>query len=116
MNRQNQRTVSAEEHDELVNAVQTLQLQLRALSTQVLSITEITIQHRGEQQRNRDECEALRQQIEALQFAAGPMSPTASPNTFISDEASSPGARPRLDLNLRPPTTEDSTAPDRSKI
>jgi hypothetical protein len=88
MNRQNQRTVSAEEHDELVKAVQTLQLQLRVLSMQVLSITEITVQHRGEQQRNRDECEALRQQIETFQFVVGPTSPTASPNTFISDEAS----------------------------
>jgi hypothetical protein len=116
MNRQNQRTVSVEEHDELVSTVQNLQLQLRALSTQVLSITEITIQHRGEQQRNRDECEALRQQIEALQFVVGPASPTASPNTFISDEASSPESRPRLDLNLRPPTEEESPAPDQNKI
>jgi hypothetical protein len=96
--------------------VQNLQLQLRALSAQVLSITEITIQHRGEQQRNKDECEALRQQIEALQFVVGPASPSASPNTVISDEASSPGPRPRLDLNLRPPTEEESPAPDRNKF
>jgi hypothetical protein len=78
MNRQPPRMVPVEEHEELVSTVQTLQLQLRALSTQVLSITEITIQHRSEQQRNRDECEALRQQIEALKFAVGPASPTPS--------------------------------------
>jgi hypothetical protein len=116
MNRQPPRTVSVEEHDELVSTVQTLQLQLRALSTQVLSITEITIQHRSEQQRNKDECEALRQQIEALQFVVGPASPTPSPNTFISDEASSLGPRPQLDLNLRPPTEADFPAPDHTKI
>jgi hypothetical protein len=112
----NQRVVSVEEHDELVSMVQNLQIQLRALSAQVLSITEITIQHRGEQQRNKDECEALRQQIEALQFVVGPVSPSASPTTAISDEASSPGPRPRLDLNLRPSTEEDSPAPDQNKL
>jgi hypothetical protein len=83
---------------------------------QVLSITKITIQHRGEKQRNRDECEALRQQIEALQFAAGPTSPTASTNTFILDEASSLGVHPRLDLNLWPPTAEESPTPNQRKI
>jgi hypothetical protein len=116
MNRQTPRTVPVEEHEELVSMVQTLQLQLRALSTQVLSITEITIQHRSEQQRNRDECEALRQQIEALKFVVGPASPTPSQNTYISDEASSPGLCPQLDLNLRPPTEADSTAPDHNKF
>jgi hypothetical protein len=116
MNRQPPRTVPVEEHEELVSTIQTLQLQLRALSTQVLSITEITIQHRSEQQRNRDECEALRQQIEALKFAVGPTSPTPSTNTYISDEASSPGPRAQLDLNLRPPTEADSTAPDQNRM
>jgi hypothetical protein len=60
MTMQNQRTVSVEKHDELVSTVHNLQLHLSALSTQVLSIIEITIQHREEQQRNRDECEAFR--------------------------------------------------------
>jgi hypothetical protein len=114
MNRQIPRTVSVEEHEELVSTVQTLQLQLRALSTQVLSITEITIQHRSEQQRNRDECEALRQQIEELKFASGPVSPVT--NTSLSDEASSPGPRLQLDLNLRPPTEADHTAPDQNRM
>jgi len=99
MSRQNQRAenqqaVSMEYHDELVSTVQNLQIQLRFISAQVLSITEITIQHRGEQQRNKDECEALRQQIEALQFVVGPTSPLACLNTVISDEASSLGPRP----------------------
>jgi hypothetical protein len=35
----NQCAISVEEHEELVNTVQNLQIQLRALSTQVLSIT-----------------------------------------------------------------------------
>jgi hypothetical protein len=109
MNRQISGAVSAEEHEELVNAVQTLQIQLRALSTQVLSITEITIQHRSEQQRTRDECEALRQQIEEIKFVSGPVSPSAS--TSLSDEASSPGPHLRLDLNLRPPTEAEHNAP-----
>jgi hypothetical protein len=115
MSRQPQRFVSGEEHDELVDTVQTLQLQLRALSSQVLSITEITIQHRSEQQRNRDECEALRQQIEELQMVVGPASP-ATNYIPTSDEASSPGPRPNLDLNLRPPTEAEFPAPDTSKI
>jgi hypothetical protein len=91
MRRKNQRAVSVEEHDELVSMVQNLQIQLRALSAQFLSITEITIQHRGEQQRNKDECEALRKKIEALQFVVGPASPSASQTTVISNKASSPG-------------------------
>jgi hypothetical protein len=41
--------VTVKEHEEVVNVVQTLQVQLRDLSTQVLSIMEITIQHRSEQ-------------------------------------------------------------------
>jgi hypothetical protein len=42
-----QRAISVEEHEELINTMQNLQIQLRALSTQVLTITEITIQHLG---------------------------------------------------------------------
>jgi hypothetical protein len=113
-----QRAISVEEHEELVNTVQNLQIQLRALSTQVLTITEITIQHRGEHQRTKDECEALRQQIEILQFGAGPVSPSASPTSSaaISDEASSPGPRPRLDLNLRLSAEGEPPAPDENNI
>jgi len=90
-----QRAISVEEHEELVNTVQNLQIQLRSLSTQVRTITEITIQQRGENQQAKDECEAVRQQIEILQFGAGPVSTSASPasSAAISDEASSPGPR-----------------------
>jgi hypothetical protein len=43
MNRKIARIFSMEEHKELVITIQTLQLQLRALSTQAFSTTEITI-------------------------------------------------------------------------
>jgi hypothetical protein len=111
MNRKTPKMVTVEEHEEVVNAVQTLQVQLRALSTQVLSITEITIQHRSEQQRTKDECEALRQQIEELKFISGPVSPV----TTLSDEASSPGQCPHLDLNLRPPAEAEQHAPGQTR-
>jgi hypothetical protein len=57
----------------------------------------------------------LRQQIEALKFTAELASPTPSTNTYISDEASSPGPRAQLDLNLWPPTEADSTTPDQNR-
>jgi hypothetical protein len=113
------RTISVEEHNELVNTVQNLQINLRDLSTQVLTIMEITIQQREEHQRTRDECEALRQQLANLQFGAGPVSPSASPTSSaaISDEASSPGPQPqRLDLNLRQPAEEEPPAPDENNV
>ena len=75
MNKQNPKMVTVEEHEEVVNIFQTLQVHLRPLSTQVLSIMEITIQHRTEHHRTKDECEALRQQIEELKFISGSVSP-----------------------------------------
>jgi peptidoglycan hydrolase CwlO-like protein len=60
------RTISVEEHDELVNTVKNLQINLRDLSNQVLTIMEITIQQREEHQRTRDECKALRKQLANL--------------------------------------------------
>jgi len=92
----NQRAISVEEHDDLVNMVQNMKIQLRSLSTQVLTITKITIQQRVEHQRTKDECEPLRQHIAILQFVAGPVSPSTSPTycVAICDEASSP--RPQL--------------------
>jgi hypothetical protein len=97
------RVILEEEHNELVNTLQNLQINLRSLSTQVLTILEITIQQWAEHQRTKDECEALRQQIAILQFGAGPVPPSASPTSSVamSDEVSSPGPQPRLDLNLQ---------------
>ena len=106
MNKENPKIVTVEEHEEVVNAVETLQVHLRPLSTQVLSITEITIQHRSEQQRTKDECEALRQYIEELKFISGPVSSV----TTLSDEASSLRQRPHLDLNLQPPAEAEQHA------
>jgi hypothetical protein len=59
-------TISVEEHNELINTVKTLQINLRDISTQVLTITNITTQQREEHQWIRDECEALRQQLANL--------------------------------------------------
>jgi len=110
--------ISMEEHKELVNTVKNLQIHLKALSTQVLTITEITIQQWEEHRRTKDECEALRKHLTILQFGVGPISPSTSPTSFatISDEASSPGPRPQLDLNLRLSAEEEPPAPGENNI
>lgn len=79
--------------------VQTIGIQLSSLSTQVLSIMEITIQRRQASQQLQDECFALRNQLEDLQVHSGSgRSPNMTSESSIA--ALSPDVLPPLlDLN-----------------
>jgi hypothetical protein len=95
-----------DDQTDLLNLMQALQIQVSDLSTQVLTILEIIVEHRQGQQQLQDECAALRSQLEELRFQPSSIMPSRTVTTS-SEGAPSPGPNQHIpDLNS-PPDPED---------
>lgn len=85
--------------------VETLQIQISGLSSQILTVLEYIMQWRQAIQQLQDECAALRTQIEELRLHPSFGSPPKSANS-IFEAALSPAKAPSLlDLNSPAPSS-----------
>jgi hypothetical protein len=91
-----------EEKEEMMQMIQTLQIQVQGMSNQWLTVMEILAEHHQEQHQMKDEHETLRSEIEELKNR--PTTPLqTSNNTTITEEASSPAPKPDIpNLNSMP--------------
>jgi hypothetical protein len=91
-----------DEHLDLVNLVQALQILMNRLSVQVLTAMEILVKHMQGQQQLQDECTIIWLEVEEMRYRLASSS-LVNTTLEILDEASSPSPRLMI-LGLNSPS------------